>query len=129
MSSLAAFVASHLQQSGSAPAVQHILHQWSVLNCVQRVGSLSKFIKPKTGKHEISVLFFSDAARPHKSAQLGFMGGVIVGKVEDKSPFYTISWASHLSKRPVKSSASAEVLAAGAAVEEELLIVGELSQT
>lgn len=43
---------------------------------------------------------------------------MLAGPFAQGSLFHPIVWASHLSKRPVKSSAPAEVLAASAATDE-----------
>lgn len=87
MTPLSAFLSSHLQQNGFSPAVEHILHQCSMLKYIQRTDSLSKFNTSSTGQHEMSVPFFSDAARPDRSAHLGFIESVAIGKVEDKSSY------------------------------------------
>ena len=50
------------------------------------------------------------------------IAGFIIGPFEKGSIFHPIHWHSHLSKRSVKSSASAETLAAGEAVEEGILL-------
>ena len=65
---------------------------------------------------------FADAGRPSSHGQLGFIGGLLIGKLKAGSTAHTISWSSHLSNRPVKSIASAEVLAAGCAMDEGKII-------
>lgn len=73
------------------------------------------------------LLVFSDAARSSECGQLGYVAELLIGDFEKSSVFHTLSWMSHLSRRPGKSSASAEVLAAGEAVDDGRVIASALS--
>ena len=79
---------------------------------VKRLGTFPTFRKPLRGTHDLSVLIFADADRPSAHAQIGLVGGLLIGTPTHGSVLHTVSWASHLSKRPVKSSRSGEVLVA-----------------
>ena len=81
------------------------------------MGTFSTFRKPPRGTHDLSVLMFADAVRPSTHAQIGFLGGLLIGTPTHGSVLRTGSWASHLSERPVKSSGSGEALAAGDAID------------
>lgn len=86
---------------------------------MKRYGTISTFSKPSAkGPHEISILLFANAGRPSEYGQLGYVGGLSIGPIAHGSYFHTLTWTSHLSKRPTKSIASAELLAAGAAIDQ-----------
>lgn len=59
-----------------------------------------------------------DAGRTVDHGQLSFISGLLIGPLQVGSVFHTISWLSHKSKRPVKSTAAAETLAASEAIDE-----------
>lgn len=123
VSPFAAFASSHLQQTENGPTVQSLVHQSNILKIVQRMGSVSTFVRPEQQETlELAVLIFADAGRPSSCGQLGYVGGLLIGPLCHGSIIHTITWASHLSKRPVKSIASAEVLAAGDAIDDGKLI-------
>lgn len=62
------------------------------------------------------------AGRPSTHGRLCFVGGLLLGPIENGSDLHILAWGSHLSARPVKSIASAEVLASGTAIDEGKLI-------
>ena len=97
--------------------MHNICRQMAMLRVVKRLGTFSTFRKPPRGTHDLSVLIFADAARPSAHAQIGFVGGLLIGTPTHGSVLHTVSWASHFSKRPVKSSGSGVVLAAGDAID------------
>ena len=70
---------------------------------------------------------FSDAGRPSEHGQLGYIGGILLGRLKQGSIFHPLTWRSHLSNRPTKSSGSAETLAAVDAIDDEKLIVDTLN--
>lgn len=94
------------------------MKQCNLLKVVIRLGSTSCFSSQQNGSPKLSVLVFADAARPSSPGQLGWIAGLLAGPLAQSSLFHPILWASHLSKRPVKSSASVEFLAASAAIDE-----------
>ena len=124
----AAFTSSYLQQIRNKLTVHDLALQGSMIKKLQRLGSVSTYLSPCSGSHQMSVLVFADAARPNGSGQLGILSGLLIGDFEESSVFHVLSWYSRLSKRPTKSIGSAEVLAAGMAVHEGILISSAFSR-
>lgn len=123
VSPFASLAASQLQQTDGAPSVKDLVSQVNVLRSVQKMGTVSLFARPaQNGSYKPTVLIFSDAARPSTNAQIGYLIGLLLGPLELGSNFYLLSWSSHMSKRPAKSSASAEILAASEAVDDGRVI-------
>ena len=122
VSSFAAFASIHLQQTSTSPSVHDICCQTAMLRVVRRLGTFTTFRNPPRGTHAIFVLIFSDAERPSTHAQIGFVGRLLNGSSTHGSVLHTVSWASHISKRPAKSSGSAEVLAA-----RDVIDIGKIS--
>lgn len=56
--------------------------------------------------------------RPSENAQHVLISELLIGLFKKDSTFYPLCWSSHLSKLAVKSIASAEVSAAGIAMDE-----------
>lgn len=119
---LGAFVTSHLQQKRNSATVRDLAVQRALLNQLRKFGTTSTFKRPSKGSYKISVLMFADAGRPSEFGQLAFVGGLLIGPLEKGSVLHTLSWKSGLSKRPVKSIGSAEVLAAGISIDEGKLL-------
>eukprot|EP00178_Gracilaria_changii_P001336 TRINITY_DN1187_c0_g1_i1.p1 TRINITY_DN1187_c0_g1~~TRINITY_DN1187_c0_g1_i1.p1 ORF type:complete len:639 (-),score=88.06 TRINITY_DN1187_c0_g1_i1:5196-7112(-) len=113
-----ATASSVLQQKGPHVKVKDLVTQFNVLRNLKRRGSLCHYKVPPSGTHPVSVLVFSDASRSIDHGQLGFVAGLLFGEFETNSVFHPVSWSSHKSRRPVKSIGSAEVLAAGCAIDE-----------
>ena len=126
VSPFASFFTSYLQQRNSDLKVSDLVHQINIVKKLKSLSTVSRFRRPSTGTHEISMLVFSDAGRPSDYGQLGYLAGVLIGDLKKGSVFHPISWRSHLSSRPTKSSASAETLAAGDATDDGLLLVSSL---
>lgn len=66
----------------------------------------------------MSTRIFSDASRLIDLGQLSFISGILFGDMKIGSIYYTLSWYSHKSKRPIKSIGSAEILEAGEAIDD-----------
>ena len=99
------------------------MRQSNAIRVFKLLGSTSCFRRPvRAGTYEVSVLFFADSAHPETKRQLAFVGGLVIGPLYLGSVFHALSWTSHISSRPVISSASAEVLAAGCAINEGNMI-------
>lgn len=127
-SPIAAFVFSYLQQKRNSAKVCDIAIQRSMLKKLCTIGSVSSYTRPELGSQlQLSVLVFCDAARPSDYGQLGTLGGLLLGQLQKGSLFHVLFWNSSLSKRPVKSIASAEVLAAGRGIDEGILVSLALS--
>ena len=124
---LAAFVSSYLQQRRNSASVKDIALQSSMLKKLCTYGSSCKYISPPKGTFQLSVVVFADAARPSENGQIGILAGLLIGKLCKDSIFHVISWSSSLSKRPAKSSGSAEILAASIAVDEGMLLSAAFS--
>ena len=125
---IASFFTSHLQQRRAVPNVQDLALQNNLLKQAKRLGSCIKFGLPSESELPVSLLMFSDAARPNERGQLGFIGGLLLGEFDVNSVIHIVSWRSSLSGRPVKSIGSAEVLAAGSAIDEGKLLAKTYSE-
>lgn len=100
--------------------------QGNLLNVTKR---MSTFITLRSLPPEISsivILVLADAARPKECGQLGHAGGILAGELQHDSTLLTSTWNVHRSQRPVISFASAEVLPAGDAIDEDKLPCGQL---
>lgn len=51
------------------------------------------------------------------------MSGILIGNVSEGFIFHTISWESHISKRPVRSNVNGEILVASEAVDEGSVLI------
>lgn len=72
------------------------------------------FRRPQTGcTQKISVITFTDAARPNERPQLCILSRLVIGEVKEGSLFHPIGWASFLSGSPVKSNGAGETFADG----------------
>ena len=93
--------------------------QSSALTLLQRYGTLTTYPRPPPGSSKsLSLVAFADAGHTEESSQLCFIVGLVLGKIERGSEFHLLSWSPHRSRRPVKSTAAAEILAAGEALDE-----------
>lgn len=114
-----AFASSFLQQMTSNAQVRNIVAQENLLRKLKRLGTTTSYKRPEEqGELTLSVLVFADAGRRNENGQLGYITGLLFGKLNVGSTFHTLSWTSHKSKRPVKSIGAAETLAAGCAIDE-----------
>ena len=114
-----AFTASYLQQKGPAPYVKDMVTQINLLNNLKKRGTSLRFTRPVDNhEYEANIVVFSDASRITDYGQLGFVAGLLFGKLEQDAVIHVVSWSSHKSRRPVKSIGAAETLAAGEAIDE-----------
>ena len=127
VSPFASFYNSFLQQRRGHTTVHDLIKQGTIVKKLRTLGTQSTFRRPTSGTFDISVVMFSDAGRPSEHGQLGYIGGILLGPLRQGSIFHTLTWRSHLSNRPTKSSGSAETLAAGDAIDDGKLIVDTLN--
>lgn len=128
-SPLCAFYASHLQQKLPDGHVSNLTLQSSVLKKLKKYGTVCAFPRPPRGvKTQISAIMFADAGRNQDVAQISIIGGILLGPLKKDSPFYALTWASHKSKRPVRSIGSAEIIAVSEAIDEGKVIKNASSQ-
>ena len=118
-----ALTASYLQQKGPHPTVRDLVTQTNMLRTLKRLGSVIKFKTPSRGEYDLSILLFADASRRIDHGQIGYLSGLLFGPIGEGATFHLMSWTSHKSKRPVKSIGAAEILAAGAAIDEGKMLV------
>ena len=64
------------------------------------------------GKYELSIDTFSDASKFEDRGQIGLVCWLMIEKFGNGSVYHPSMWSSKRAKRPVKSVATAEVLAA-----------------
>jgi len=113
------FYSSYLQQKGANPTVQDIIAQTNILRVLKKLGTSISYKRPDTGKEFVPrIVMFADASRKSDTGQLCYVGGLMLGDLNSDATFHTISWASHKSKRPVKSIGTAEIYAAGESIDE-----------
>ena len=72
-------------------------------------------------------MVFADADRHESHGQLCYIAGLLLGPLKSDSTFYTISWPSHKSRRPVKSIGAAEILPVGEAIDEGKVLKSAIS--
>ena len=114
-----AFYSSYLQQKQPNATIETLQTQSRYLKVVQKLRTQIYYPRPSISKNvTVTLVIFSDAARANDYGQLSFIAGVLLGPLKIGSIFYIISWQSHKSRRPVKSSAAAETLAAAEAIDE-----------
>lgn len=63
-------------------------------------------------------MVFGDTSRCCEYAKLSVLTGIRVGPLQNGLLFHTQSWLTHKSRRPVVSTAAAEILAVGDAIDE-----------
>ena len=114
----------YLQQRSPKATVHDLITQLNVLKMLKRLGSTIRFKRPALNKqYKFSILTFADASRKEDHGQLGYIAGLLIGDLKNGSVVHTLSWHSTKSKRPVKSVASAEVLATGSAIDEAKMLM------
>ena len=118
-----AFYLRWMQQRAPSHTVQDLIFQINSLKHLKKLGTGCHYKRPVPGKYDLSVLVFADASRKEDHGQLSFLSGILFGNLASGSVFHVISCSSRKSRRPVKSVASAETLAAGDAIDEGKLIV------
>lgn len=119
------FATSFLQQRRSNPLVKDLVCQMNMVGDLKRLGSTISFQRPiDTAAYELNILVFSDAGRMKDidTGKLGFIAGLVVGPIKEGCIFHTLSWTSHKSHRPVRSTGAAEILAAGAGFDNGKLL-------
>ncbi len=123
-----AFYSSWLQQKAPSPTVKDLISQINSLWLSKKLGTTTLYKRPSNGSIELSVLFFADASRKDDHGQFCFLSGLLFGDLKLDSIFHVLSWSSIKSRRPVKSVASAETLAAGEAIDEGKVLVNALAE-
>jgi len=118
------FASSILQQKIPKLKVKSIVDQVNHVKILKKLGSLIKFKRPsEKGSFDLSVVVFSDASRGNDAGQIGYISGLLIGEFKEGSVFHTLSWMSKKSVRPVRSIGSAEIIAAGIAIDEGKILV------
>lgn len=114
-----AFYSSYLQQKNSDPTVHDLIAQINVLRLLKKLGTSTSYKRPENGiDYSPTIVMFADASRKNDVGQLCYIGGILFGELATGSVYHTLSWTSHKPKRPVKSIGSAEIYAAGEAIDE-----------
>ncbi len=113
-----ALYSSWLQQKAPTPAVQDLISQINYVKQLKKLDTSISYLLPENGFHNVSVLIFADAIHPSDHGQLAFLSGLLFGDLASGSVFHVLSCPSRKLRRPVKSIASAETLAAGEAIDE-----------
>ena len=124
-----ALYASYMQQRLPNATVEELLSQSRHLRNLQKLGTSIHYARPPRGSTvSLSVVVFSDASRTDDRGQLAYLAGVLIGPLQKGSIFHTLSWQSHRSRRPAKSTPVAEILACSEAIDEGKTIKYTLRQ-
>ena len=91
-------------------------------------GTLIIYYSAMKGDYKLSILIFADTSKQDDHGQLSYLAVLLFGNFESDSVFYTLSWSSHKSQRPVKSVTSDETLAAGEAIDEGKVLVKDFEE-
>lgn len=75
----------------------------------------------------LSLPAFADAGRSESSSPLCFITDIFIGPIKQRSIFHLLSWSFHNSRLPARSTAAAEILAAGEALEDVVILKSLLS--
>lgn len=123
-----AYYSSLLQQRIPDNTVSNLQLQQSVLRKLQKIGTTTAYPRPPLNTDlEPSIVVFADAGRHESHGQLCYISGLLLGPLCKESTFYTLSWASHKSRRPVKSIGAAEIMAVGEAIDDGKVLKSALS--
>ena len=76
----------------------------------------------------MQLVIFADASHSDNGSQLCYISGLIIGEISKEVPFHLLSWTSHKSRRPAKSTAAAETFAASEAIDEILVLKNSISK-
>ena len=123
VSPFCSFYSSYLQQKLPSPIVSDLISQINILKHLQKLGTTIKYIRPTEKKdYEVSILVFSDASRKQDDSKLAYVCGILIGEFQVNSTWHILSWSSRKSGKPVKSIATAEIIAASEAIDEGKVI-------
>ena len=120
-----AFSASYLQQKSPNATVSDLVVQNYLICAVKELGlgTVTKYVRPESrGRFSLNIVCFADASKTDDKGQLGMVTGLMIGEPSTGAVFHSLTWFSKRAKRPVKSVASAEFLATGAAADEGMLL-------
>ena len=126
-SMLSSFYSSWLQQRAPNPKIQGLIDQINILKVLKRHGTSISHGRPGNGQYNLSFLVIADANQQSGHSQLCYLAGLLFRDLTSGSTFHTLSWIFHKSQRPAQYLTSAEMLAAGAAIDEQERIRTELS--
>lgn len=125
---LCAFHSSSLQQKLPNARVSSLMSQVAALNQLKRYGTLASYVCPPADvSSDVTLVAFADASHSAAASQLCFVTAIVFGKIQQGSVIHIMSWASHRSRRPVRSTPAAEILAAGEALDEIVSLKNALS--
>lgn len=111
-------ISSMFQQSALTATVATLGNQSARLVKLQKLGTLSYYLRPDDNlSHYPAIFFFCDAGRSTDSGQLFHICRLLIDDLVRGSKFHVISWSSHKAQRPVRSTGAAETLAASEGIE------------
>lgn len=113
---LCAFYTSYLQQKLPDCQVKSLICQLNSLKTVKRHGTLTMY--PELQSDIINLVAFADASHSRNGSQLCYIIGVLYGDVKQGNVFHLLTRASHKSRRPMKSTPAAEIMAASESIHE-----------
>ena len=120
--------ASRFQQLAPCATVKTIIDQSRYLHTIQKLGSYSYYPRFDDNKdHCISLCVFCDAGRSLEAGQISTLSGLVFDDIAEGSMFHVLGWSSHKARRPVKSTAAAEILAASEAIDDGKMLARTLS--
>lgn len=122
-SPLVPFYASHLKQKLKESKASALMAQSSALTLLKSFDTVNSYIRlPKGTQRELSPVAFADPGHSDSASQLCYIVGFVIGNVKQSSFFHVLTWSSHKSKRLVRSTGAAEIVAAVESIEEVFLL-------
>ena len=76
---------------------------------------------------QVTIVAFSDTSHSGILSHLSFIVGLVIGTIQKGSVIHLLNWASQKSRRPVRSTPAAQILAAGEALDYFLSIRNTLA--
>lgn len=115
---LCAFCSSHLQQKLYNARVSALMTQATSISHLNCHGTMSSYISPPTSSDHVTLAAFAHSSHTDTAIQLCFIVCIVFGELKRGSVLHLLSWGSHKSRRPVRSTVAAEIIVAGETLNE-----------
>lgn len=113
-------VASSLLQQGLHGAcIKDIVHQTNLACDIKPKGTLTNYPWPTKEFHPVSALVYSNADRQWENAQLSYIMGVLIRKLQQNSVCCLLRWQTHRYACHVRSTGAAEILLCDKAIDQD----------
>lgn len=122
-SSLCPCCASYMQQMAPDIKTSHPVEQQHIVRKLQKYGTSISYSRPTDkNPYELSILSFSNISKSDYHGQIGVIAGLLVGQLENYFIFHCTSYISHKSKRPIRSTPAAEILACSESLDDARVV-------